>query len=347
MVNYYNKNLYNILNVKIDASQEEIKVSYRKLVRTCHPDVTGNKADVEKFKEIQEAYEILSSESKRRKYDAINGFFKEKIKKEFENKQTDRNLYEEAILRAKKNSEKAESFSHSINEALDSLFHSSKQQKVKNEHKTPVNGEDIKLDINLSCFEALKGTNRKVNILHTEPCPNCGGRMFINASVCPMCNGTGQISIQKKINVKIPKGVKQGSKVRIKNEGNKGLNGGKDGDLYLIVNIEKNQYFEIVMSDIYCNLPVTPYEAALGADIPIKIMDETITVKIPPMTSSGQKLKLSGLGLYNKSKTRRGDIIITVYIKLPQILSDKEKELYSQLKDIANNDIRSDMNDEK
>ena len=133
MVNYYNKNLYNILNVKIDASQEEIKVSYRKLVRTCHPDVTGNKADVEKFKEIQEAYEILSSESKRRKYDAINGFFKEKIKKEFENKQTDRNLYEEAILRAKKNSEKAESFSHSINEALDSLFHSSKQQKVKNQ----------------------------------------------------------------------------------------------------------------------------------------------------------------------------------------------------------------------
>ncbi len=343
MTNYYNKDLYKILNVNFDASMQEIKASYRRLVRTCHPDVTGNQTDIEKFKEIQEAYEILSDEEKRKKYDVLNGFYREKIKKNYTESKS-KNIYEDVIKRAKENSTKSESFSHSINEALDNLFHTKKQKDIKQEKKPPINGEDIKLDVKISCFEALKGTSRKVNILHTEPCPNCEGRMFINGSICPMCNGTGQISSEKKINVKIPKGVTQGSKVRIKKEGNKGQYGGKDGDLYLIVNIEKNNYFEIVGMDIYCNLPVTPSEAALGADIPIKIMDETVTVKIPPKTSSGQKLKLAGLGLDNKSKTKKGDIIITVVIKIPKNLSEKEKELYTQLKEISNNDIRDEMN---
>ncbi len=347
MVNYYNKDLYKILNINFDASSEDIKSSYRKLVRIYHPDVSGNKSNIEKFKEIQEAYEILIDKDKRRKYDVLNGFFSEKIKENFQKTQSEKNIYDETLKRAKDRAEKAEPFSKSINEALDNLFHTKKHPDEKKEKKTPVNGKDIKLDISLTCFEALQGTNRKVNILHTQPCPNCEGRMFINGSICPSCNGTGQISLQKKINVKIPKGVKQGSKVRIKKEGNKGLYGGKDGDLYLVINIEKNQYFEIAGMDIYCNLPVTPYEAALGADIPIKIMNETINIKIPPMTSSGQKLKLAGLGLDNKSKTKKGDIIVTVIIKLPETLSEKEKQLYNQLKDIVNNDIREEMNNGK
>ncbi len=348
MANYYNKDLYKILNIDIDATDDDIKNAYKKLVLKYHPDVAGASADENKFKEIQEAYEILKNKESRKKYDVLHGFYSEKLRKEAEavsNKEK-KNKYEEYIKKAQAHSsENKESFSKSINDALESLFYSQKQAYKKRETNVPVNGENINLDITISCFEALNGTSRKVNILHTQPCPNCGGRKFINGAACSICNGAGQISMQKKINVKIPKGVVQGSKVRVKKEGNKGLNGGKDGDLYLIINIEKNEFFEIEGLNIMCNLPVSPFEAVLGADIPINIMNENITVKIPAMTSTGQKLRLTGLGLENKSTTKRGDIIINVIIKLPKNLSDKEIELYKRLKNISDEDVRKDMRD--
>ena len=183
--------------------------------------------------------------------------------------------------------------------------------------------------------------------MHTQPCTNCQGRKFINGSECAICNGVGQLSVQKKLNVKIPKGVKQGAKIRIKKEGNKGLNGGSDGDLYLLVNIEKNPYYEIDGLNILCNMPITPYEAVLGSEVKLNIMGENVAVKIPAMTSSGQKLKLSQLGLHNKSKSKRGDIIITVLIKLPETMSDEEKQLYSKLAEVSKSDVRKDFNNAK
>ncbi len=343
MTNYYNKDLYKILNINYTASNDEIKLSYRKLVRIFHPDVSGNNQNIDKFKEIQEAYEILINEETRKKYDILRGFYREKIKNNYEKTSASKNKYDDYIKKAKIKADAGESFSKSINDALDNLFHTQNKKKTNKEPKIPINGEDINIDLTISCFEALNGTNRKVNILHTQPCTNCEGRKFINEAVCPMCNGSGQLSLQKKINVKIPKGVKENSKIRVKKEGNKGLNGGKDGDLYLIINIEKNPYFEIEGMNILCNLPITPFEAVLGAEIPINVLNDTITVKVPAMTSSGQKLRLSGLGLDNKSKTRKGDIIITVIIKLPEKISKSEEELYSKLKDISEFDIRKDM----
>ena len=347
MANYYNKDLYKILNVNFEATLDEIKQSYRKLVRECHPDVAGVDADVKKFKEIQEAYEVLSNTEARKKYDVLHGFYREKLKKQEET--TRKNKYEEYIKKAKQNANTPENFTKSINSALDNLFHSGKQStgQKKQEQKPVINGEDINVNITISCFEALNGTNRKVNILHTEPCPNCFGRKFINGTQCSMCNGSGQLSLQKKINVKIPKGVSQGSKVRVKKEGNKGLNGGKDGDLYLIVDIEKNPYFSIDGNNILCNLPITPFEAVLGTEVTIPVFDEKVSVKIPPMTSSGQKLRLAGLGIENKSKTKKGDMIVTIQIKLPDKLSEKEKALYNQLKEISKHDIRKDLKDAK
>lgn len=347
MANYYNKDLYKILNVNFDATLDEIKQSYRKLVRECHPDVAGENADVKKFKEIQEAYEVLTNTETRKKYDVLHGFYREKLKKQEET--TRKNKYEEYIKKAKQNANKQENFTKSINSALDNLFHSGKQATgpKRQEQKPIINGEDINVNITISCFEALNGTNRKVNILHTQPCPNCFGRKFINGSQCSMCNGSGQLSLQKKINVKIPKGVSQGSKVRVKKEGNKGLNGGKDGDLYLIVDIEKNPFFSIDGNNILCNLPITPFEAVLGTEVTIPVFGEKVTIKIPQLTSSGQKLRLAGLGIENKSKTKKGDMIVTIQIKLPEKLSEKERALYNQLKELSKHDIRKDLKDAK
>ena len=222
MANYYNKDLYKILDIPIDASNDDIKTAYRKLVHIYHPDVSGSNSDTNKFKEIQEAYEILSSASKRKKYDALHGFFKEKIKKDLEFKEQKKDKYSSYIKKAKKNASKSEPFSKSINQALDNLFMAQKQKVGYSDLKQPKNGEDINIDLSITMLEAMNGTNRKVNILHTQPCPHCEGRKFINETQCPMCNGTGQLSLQKKINVKIPKGITQGAKVRVKKEGNKG-----------------------------------------------------------------------------------------------------------------------------
>lgn len=346
MANYYNKDLYKVLNVSYDASLEEIKASYRKLVRVYHPDVSKNNDNVLKFKEIQEAYEVLIDEESRKKYDAIKGFYTEKIKKKYQEKLDEaKENYNKNIKQESAKNKTAEPFTKSINNALDSLFYGKKLSKGINSTKPPVNGEDINLDLSISCFEALNGTNRKVNILHTEPCPQCGGRKFINGSLCKMCNGSGELSIQKKINVKIPKGVSTGSKVRVRKEGNKGINGGKDGDLFLIINVEKHPYYEFDGLNILCTIPITPFEAVLGTEVKIKVPDGYVNVKIPEMTSSGQKLKISEQGLENRTKTKRGDIIITVAIKLPENISDKEKELYNQLKNLSKNNIRKEFED--
>lgn len=347
MANYYNKDLYKILGISFDAAEEEIKSAYRKLVRIYHPDVSKNPQNADKFKEIQEAYEILSDKEARKKYNILRGFYREEIKKNAETKTVRKeNKYDSFVKEAKKRTqreEKNETFTKSINEALDNLFYGKKLNKTAEKTQIPRDGEDITVDVVISCFEAINGTNKKVNILHTEPCTNCNGRKFINGAVCSKCGGTGEQSLHKKINVKIPSGVKTGSKVRISKEGNKGIFGGKDGDLYLNITVQKNPYYEFDKLDILCTLPITPFEAVLGCEVSIPSSDGNITLKIPPKTSSGQKLKIAGQGLENKTKTKRGDIIITVQIKIPQNISKEEQELYLKLKNISKSDIRKDF----
>ena len=166
MANYYNKDLYKVLGITYEASAEDIKASFRKLARTYHPDVATDPEDVEKFKEIKEAYDILSDTEARRKYDVLRGFYREKIKKDFEKEQEKRkNKYEEYIKKAKQNAQNPESFGKTFNEALDNLFHAKKATSGSTQNpKPPINGEDINVDVTISCFEAVNGTNRKVNI---------------------------------------------------------------------------------------------------------------------------------------------------------------------------------------
>ena len=343
MANYYNKDLYKILEVNYDASIEEIKLSYRKLVRIYHPDVTGNDLGISKFKEIQEAYEILTDSEKRKKYDVLRGYYKEKIKKEYES--TKRNKYEEYIKKAKRNSDKPENFSKSINEALDNLFHSGKQTYKKNEQKQSVNGEDINLDLTISCFEALEGTNRKVNILHTQPCPKCEGRMFINGAQCNMCNGTGQISLQKKINVKIPAGVDNMSKIRVSGEGDAGINGGPNGDLYVVLHVKSSEYFKRDGNNVYSKLEISPAQAALGDEVVVKTLDGDKKITVQAGVQSGNSIKIKNAGVpYIQRPSQRGDHIVIVAVKTPTKLSEEERNLYKRLYEIQNNQKNKQQN---
>jgi len=202
----------------------------------------------------------------------------------------------------------------------------------------PERGRDITTDVKITMSEAKAGTTRTINILHTEVCPNCDGRTFVNGGKCPICKGLGEQSIHKKLNVKIPANVKHGSKIRIANEGNKGYNGGKNGDLYLNVKIENNSKFKYEGQNALCTIPIAPFEAILGASIEIPTPNGNVSMKILPNTHSGQKFRLAGQGLTYEGKT--GDMIVTVNIDTPKSPSKEEIKLYEKLRDITKTDIR-------
>ncbi len=336
------KNYYEILGVNSDASAEELKSAYRKLARTYHPDIAGE-SGVEKFKEITEAYETLSDETKRKRYDILRGIFN------YNKTTTDRNTQKEAqkayrqsknqediIREANKNNQKssdtnsqAQDFSNILNDFIDGF--KSQQKNKKTSTNRSVNGDDIVTDVVITMPEALSGVSKTVNILSSYECSNCHGRPFANGMKCPVCDGTGVVSQHKKITVKIPANVKPNSKIRIPSEGNSGMYGGKNGDLYLNVVIENNSNFKYDDLNVLFTIPITPPEAVLGTTINVPTTNGTVLMKVMPKTSSGQKYRLAGQGLTKNGKT--GDMIVTVNIEIPQNLSDKEIELYQRLKD--------------
>lgn len=339
------KNYYSILGVTPDSTVAEIKSAYRRLARKFHPDVNPNGGN--NFKEILEAYEVLSDAKKRFQYDTINGFFKTSPKQETSSKQaqTEYNRHSEKFdekseelnnskIKSGKNLNKKE-FSKKINDIFED-FTKNKKEKLQ-----PVRGTDIYEDISITLKEAVNGVERMINIVHSTECPHCKGRKFINGAICPVCNGSGEKNEHRKISVKIPKNVKNGAKLRIKSEGNYGINGGKNGDLFLKIKIEPNSRITFEGNNIFYNVPITPFEAALGGNISLPGFDGNYNFKIPPKTHSGQKFRLAGQGMKQNGKV--GDIIINVYIEIPCTLSDDEIRLYEKLKKLSAQNIRENL----
>lgn len=337
------KNYYEILGVNSDVSAEELKSAYRKLARMYHPDIAGE-SGVEKFKEVMEAYETLSDETKRKRYDILCGIFNynksttaRTTQKEAQKAYRQSQKQEDIIKEANKNgsfsknsqaSSKTQDFSNILNDFIDGFKAQQKKQKSTNR---PVNGDNIVTDVIITMPEALSGVSKTVNILSSYECSNCHGRPFANGMKCPVCDGTGVVSQHKKITVKIPANVKPNSKIRIPSEGNSGMYGGKNGDLYLNVVIENNSNFKYEDLNVLFTIPITPPEAVLGTTINVPTTNGNVLMKIMPKTSSGQKYRLAGQGLTKDGKT--GDMIVTVNIEIPQNLSDAEIELYQKLKD--------------
>ena len=339
------KNYYEILGVDSDASVDELKSAYRKLARVYHPDIAGENG-VEKFKEITEAYETLSDETKRKRYDILRGIFnynkssadkttQKEAQKAYKQSQKQEDIIKESMKNDKNTASSAKTssaqdFSNILNDFIDGF---KSQQKTKKTSHKPINGDNIVTDVVITMVEAINGVSKTVNILSSSECTNCHGRPFANGMKCPVCDGSGVISQHKKITVKIPANVKPNSKIRIPSEGNSGMYGGKNGDLYLNVVIENNSNFKYDDLNVLFTIPITPPEAVLGTTINVPTTNGNVLMKIMPKTSSGQKYRLSGQGLSKNGKT--GDMIVTVNIEIPQNLSDKEIELYQKLKDFS------------
>ena len=376
MSNIYNKNLYKMLGVTSDATNTEIKVAYRTLVKKLHPDVNSNPKDAEKFKQLKDIYEILIDPEKRKKYDILFSYYSERkakmgipqpdaqdetvtsdekdLKEEVnpeepetpqkEEKNEEKEDSETEQKENKKQSKKQKSendtdFTTKFSNVMNTLFSSDEN---KGEEKKPgeEDGSDITMDISITVNEAIEGTNRIVNILHTAPCPQCFGRKFINGESCIMCQGTGEISIYKKLNIKIPPGIMNGSKIRVKGEGNTAPDGGEDGDLYLNVIVEHSDQFKYDHQNILCEVAISPFEAVLGATVEIPTPQGIFKMKVPPMTNSGQKFRIAGEGLLDKNTNTKGDVIATVTIQIPPSYTNEELKHYKQLKKLSSYNLR-------
>ena len=213
----------------------------------------------------------------------------------------------------------------------------SNEQTTK-EIKSPRKGNDIYSDIEINAYESITGVVKIINLLQTKICPICRGRKFINGSVCNHCNGSGEVSNYKKFTVRIPSGIADKSKIRLSGEGEIGINGGSNGDLYLTVHVKNTGSIRLDGVNVLKEVSITPYEAVLGTKLEISGLDGKVQIKIPPRTQSGQKFRLTGCGVVQNNKV--GDMIITVEIKIPKKLSEEEILLYRKLEEISNSSVR-------
>lgn len=300
------KNYYEILEVSENATETEIKKQFRKLVRMYHPDINSSIEAEEMFKTINKAAEVLLDSEKRKNYDNLRNI-------NFSTKNNEQKKYTFSdIFQDKKNNKKSEK---------DSSFQ-------------PVNGEDITINVSIDFFEAATGTSRTVNITHSIICPKCMGHKFANEKKCEYCNGLGEKEETKKITVKIPPQVKNKTKLRIKGEGKQGKYGGKNGNLYVIVDIKDNEELKITEGTVTSTAYVSPYIAVLGGKVKVPTLWGEVVIKIPPLTKANQSFKLVDVGVVDKKTGKKGEQIVKIQIQTPTSITPEEKELYEKLQEI-------------
>ena len=328
------KDYYKILGVAEFESAENIKSAYRNLARKWHPDVAGNTEDViSRFKEINEAYEILSNQVKKEEYDRARRFYS----------------YAKGEAQSQKQQQSYTSKPHEEEDKRgfyftweDFLAKRKRETNYRNDSASqPKRGEDIHTDIEISVFEAMSGVTKTINMLQTQTCPKCRGKRFVNGGICSHCHGKGEETNYKKFTVKIPAEVKDGSKIRLAGEGKASLDGGKNGDLYITVHIKETQNYKTEGLNILKNIPITPSEAVLGATIKVCTINGCVNVKLAPNTQNGQKIRLAGCGIVQNKKV--GDMIITVEIRIPKNLTEAEIALYKKLEEISSGNVRDNI----
>ena len=323
--NMADKDYYNTLGVNRDASERELKQAYRRLARKYHPDVNpGDKSAEAKFKEINEAYEVLSDKEKRQKYDQFGdqwqyaGQFKQR-----ERQKTPFWNY---------NRGGATSFNLDDDD-LASLFGELFQQRgtrTYGRRVRPRRGQDIEHPVEVTLEEAYHGATRLLNMEAQETCSGCKGSGQIQGVPCSACRGAGAVPRMKRIEVKIPPGVKTGSRVRIAGKGGPGY-GGASGDLYLVVSVKPHHLFERRGNNLHVEVEVPLTTAMLGGEIQVPTPKGKLALKIPSETQNGRTFRLSGQGMPLAKSQSRGDLLAKVKVMLPAKLSSEEKELFKQL----------------
>jgi curved DNA-binding protein len=304
------KDYYEILGISRDATQDEVKKAYRKLARQYHPDISKEAGAETKFKEIGEAYEVLKDPEKRKAYDQLGSY---QPGQEFRPPPDWEQSFGPGTRYYEFSGEDLGGFS----DFFFGLFGGGMGRQASSGQSArahfSAHGQDFETTIHIDLKEAYSGTTRTLQMEVSE------------------ITSDGVIKrIPKNITVRIPKGATEGQRLRVKGKGGKGVHGGRDGDLYLIIAINPHHMFKVHGHDLYVTVPLTPWEAALGARIELPAIERKILLTIKPGAQSGQKLRVPGKGL-PKPKGGSGDLYAVLQIANPSELTATEKSLYESL----------------
>lgn len=340
------RDYYHILGVSRTTSLDDIKKAFRRLARQYHPDLHAGakKAEMEKkFKELNEAQEVLTDPDKRKKYDQYGA--------DWEQAQA----FEKARQQAKtQGSGGPWSFegdyagqgsggagSEQFSDFFESIF-GNRGRGGAGRSAPGMQGEDIETDVQLGLREVLTGVTKRVNLREPRTCSTCQGSGSVRGRTCETCQGSGVTNEFKTLEVRIPAGVQDGTRVRVAGKGHPGANGGKRGDLYLHVVIPSDPVFRRQGSDLHVTLPVYPWEAMLGAEVTAPTLTEPVKVKVPPSSKADGKLRLKGKGLPSATGGH-GDLFLTLQIVMPTGLSEDERVLYERLSKQRHPDPRMEL----
>ena len=347
------KDYYDVLGVERGADEKAIKRAYKKLAMQYHPDRTkGDKAKEEKFKEIQEAYEILGDKEKRAAYDQYGHAA-------FEQGGMGGSGFGGGFSGA--------DFGDIFGDMFGDIFGGGGRGRQR-----VVRGEDLRYDIQITLEEAVKGTTKDIQIntlahcdscdgsgaekgSKVETCPSCHGSgrvrrqqgFFVTEAICPTCHGSGKkiekpckschgegrVHKKKNLSVKIPAGVDTGNQLRLSGEGAAGENGAPAGDLYVVIHVKEHHIFERDGNNLYCEVPISFSMAALGGEIEVPTLDGKVKLKIPAETQTGKLFCMRGKGVSSTRSGYAGDLICRVVIETPVNLNKEQKELLEKLEE--------------
>jgi molecular chaperone DnaJ len=352
------RDYYEVLGVPKTASKDEIKDAYRKLALQYHPDRNKSQDAEEKFKEISEAYAVLSDDEKRRQYDMLGHAG-------FDQRYTTEDIFKgadfESILRDL-------GFGFSFRDIFSSFFggHDFEERITR--------GQDLGYDLEITLEEAARGTEKEIDVPRIEKCeicngtgaapgtsprtcPKCNGAgkiqnvsrnsfgMFVRVTPCPTCRGSGKMIAspcrncrgiglarkERKIEVKVPAGIDDGYELRLRGEGETPPNGGPSGDLYVMIHVAPHQYFKRDGDDLLHNLSIGFPQAALGTEVSVPTLEGSTTLKVRAGTQPGEIIKLKGKGMPRLREYGKGDLLVRVDVSVPEKLTQKQRTLLEEL----------------
>ncbi|MBW3622431.1 MAG: molecular chaperone DnaJ [Armatimonadetes bacterium] len=374
------KDYYKTLGVERTATEKDIKQAYRRLARKYHPDVNpGNKEAEDKFKDVSEAYEVLSDPEKRSKYDQYGQHWEQAARGgapgggfTYQPGGPGGYTYQQGDADF--------DLGGGFSDFFENLFGGGRAGAGGRTatQSRPQTGANLEQELEVTLEEALNGSSRHLSLRIPETCPECkgsgdkpgarpqtcpdckgSGRIRgmggLVQNVCPRCGGAGQVVLEpcprcqgqgtvernKRLEVKIPAGVDTGSKIRLQGEGMPGQRGGPSGDLYLVVKLKPHPVFERKGDHLYTEVPVSFPEAALGAEIRVPTLTGKGTLRIPEGTQSGQQFRIAGQGMPNLKTGQRGDEYVKVKVTVPKNLSSQERELVERLADLRRENPRA------
>lgn len=352
------RDYYEVLGVDKNASEQDIKLAFRRLAKKYHPDVNKTPEAEEKFKEAQEAYAVLSDAERRKKYD------------QFGHAAFDNNGNAGGF-----NAGGFDFSGFDFSDIFDNLFDFEDGNPFGSfggsKRRTKTRGNDSLLVMPITFMEAALGAKKEIEITTTESCPSCEGKggfdeetcenchgsgtvtgkqatlfgSFLTRTTCPNCHGegvifkktcnnckgTGRVKVTKSIEVKVPEGVDNGNRIRLSGMGEASANGGPNGDLYIEFNVKSHPFYERDGNDLYIELPITITEAILGCKKDVKLLNGVVSLSVPAGSTSGDKHRLKGKGIKDVNYNRYGDLYVIIKVITPQKLTKEQKKLIEQL----------------